>query len=466
MGQNFVGCDREQELLLPPSLREWLPEGHLAWFVIDAVAAMSLDAFYASYRADGHGRAALDPSMMLTLLLYAYSTGQRSSRAIERRCSDDVAFRVITANQTPDHATIARFRVRHQQALGELFGEVLALCAKAGLVSVGVIALDGTKLRANASDRGNREYQRIAEEILAEADELDAQEDARFGERRGDELPAELSNSNDRRQRLRDARHALEAERAARQRPVPGDRRGRLLMARDRLEEDHALETRVIEEHNVWRATGVASDGSRRMSRAPGQLDPPPAPTGQANTTDPDSRKVKATRGYLQGYNAQAVTTEQQIVIAAELTIETDVAQLAPMIDHARRELTGSGIQEQPGTVLADAGYWNAAHIEKLTAEGCQVLVPPDALKAGKPRPGRVGGLYTAMREALSTDTGAGLYSQRQWMVEPVFADIKFNRRADRFQRRGRAACRSEWRLITATHNLLKLYRHSTPILA
>ena len=466
MGQNFVGCDREQELLLPPSLREWLPEGHLAWFVIDAVAAMSLDAFYASYRADGHGRAALDPSMMLTLLLYAYSTGQRSSRAIERRCSDDVAFRVITANQTPDHATIARFRVRHQQALGELFGEVLALCAKAGLVSVGVIALDGTKLRANASDRVNREYQRIAEEILAEADELDAQEDARFGERRGDELPAELSNSNDRRQRLRDARHALEAERAARQRPVPGDRRGRLLMARDRLEEDHALETRVIEEHNVGRATGVASDGSRRMSRAPGQLDPPPAPTGQANTTDPDSRKVKATRGYLQGYNAQAVTTEQQIVIAAELTIETDVAQLAPMIDHARRELTGSGIQEQPGTVLADAGYWNAAHIEKLTAEGCQVLVPPDALKAGKPRPGRVGGLYTAMREALSTDTGAGLYSQRQWMVEPVFADIKFNRRADRFQRRGRAACRSEWRLITATHNLLKLSRHSTPILA
>lgn len=121
--QNFVGCDREQELLLPPSLREWLPEGHLAWFVIDAVEAMNLDAFYASYRADGHGRAALDPSMMLALLLYAYSTGQRSSRAIERRCSDDVAFRVITANQTPDHATIARFRVRHQRALGELFGE-------------------------------------------------------------------------------------------------------------------------------------------------------------------------------------------------------------------------------------------------------------------------------------------------------------------------------------------------------
>jgi len=466
MGQNFIACDREQELLLPPSLREWLPEGHLAWFVIDAVEAMNLDAFFSSYRADGHGRAALDPSMMLALLLYAYSTGQRSSRVIERRCSDDVAFRVIAANQTPDHATIARFRVRHEQALSELFGEVLALCAKAGLVSVGVIALDGTKLHANASDRANRDYQRIAEEILAEADQVDAEEDALFGERRGDELPAELSNSTDRRQRLRDARHALEAERAARQRPVPGDRQGRLLLARDRLAEDHALESRVIEEHNAYRARGVARDGSRRMSRAPAQLEPPPAPTGQANTTDPDSRKVKATRGYLQGYNAQAVTTEQQIVIAAELTVETDVAQLAPMIGQARRELTAAGIEQTPGTVLADAGYWNAAHIKAIAADGCQVLLPPDALKAGKPRPGRIGGLYTAMREALSTDTGASLYGQRQWMVEPVFADIKFNRRADRFQRRGRAACRSEWRVITATHNLLKLYRHTTPALA
>ena len=237
-------------------------------------------------------------------------------------------------------------------------------------------------------------------------------------------------------------------------------------MARDRLAEDHALESRVIEEHNAWRATGVARDGSRRMSRAPAQLEPPPAPTGQANTTDPDSRKVKATRGYLQGYNAQAVTTEQQIVIAAELTVETDVAQLAPMISHARRELTAAGINQAPRTVLADAGYWNAAQIQQLEADGSQVLVPPDALKASKPRPGRVGELYTAMREALSTDTGTGLYSQRQWMVEPVFADIKFNRRADRFQRRGRAACRSEWRLMTATHNLLKLYRHTTPSLA
>ncbi len=466
MGQNFVGCEREQELLLPPSLREWLPEGHLAWFVIDAVEAMNLDAFYASYRADGHGRAALDPSMMLALLLYAYSTGQRSSRAIERRCSDDVAFRVITANQAPDHATIARFRVRHEQALSELFGEVLALCAKAGLVSVGVIALDGTKLHANASDRANREYQRIAQEILTEADLVDAEEDARFGERRGDELPAELSNSTDRRQRLRDARHALEAERAGRQRPVPGDRQGRLLMARDRLEEDHTLESRVIGEHNAWRAEGVARDGSRRMSRAPAQLQPPLEPSGQANTTDPDSRKVKAPRGYLQGYNAQAVTTERQIVIAAELTTETDVAQLAPMIGHARRELLAAGIGRTPGTVLADAGYWNAGHIQQLEVDGSQVLVPPDALKAGKPRPGRIGGLYTAMREALTTDTGSNLYAQRQWMVEPVFADIKFNRRADRFQRRGRAACRSEWRLITATHNLLKLHRHTALALA
>ncbi len=151
MAQNFIACDREQDLLLPPSLRDWLPDDHLAWFILDAVAAMDLRAFYASYRADGWGRAAHDPAMMLALVLYAYAIGERSSRRIERRLIEDVAFRVIAANQTPDHATIARFRVRHEQALSDLFGEVLALCAKGGLVSVGLIAVDGTKVHANAS---------------------------------------------------------------------------------------------------------------------------------------------------------------------------------------------------------------------------------------------------------------------------------------------------------------------------
>lgn len=169
MSQNFIACDREQELLLPPSLREWLPPDHLAWFMLDAVGEMDLAAFHASYRADGHGRAAHDPAMMVALLLYAYAIGERSSRRIERRCLEDVAFRVITANQAPDHATIARFRVRHERALGELFGEVLALCARGGLVSVGVIAVDGTKLHANASQHANRDYEQLAREILEEA---------------------------------------------------------------------------------------------------------------------------------------------------------------------------------------------------------------------------------------------------------------------------------------------------------
>ena len=194
MAHDFMRCDRDQALLLPPSLREWLPDDHLAWFVLEAVEELDLRAFLAEYRDDGWGRAAFDPAMMLALLLYSYAIGERTARAIERRCHEDVAFRVITANQAPDHATIARFRVRHENALGELFGQVLGLCAEAGLVSVGVIALDGTKIKANAAMSANRSYEQIAREILAEAAEADARDDERFGDRRGDELPPELAD--------------------------------------------------------------------------------------------------------------------------------------------------------------------------------------------------------------------------------------------------------------------------------
>jgi transposase len=169
MAQNFIGCDREQEWLLPPSVREWLPEEHLAWFVLDAVAEMDLASFYAGYRDDGWGRAAHDPAMMVALFVYAYAIGVRSSRAIERRCHDDVAFRVITANRAPDHATIARFRVRHEAAIAGLFGEVLALCARSGLVKVGVVAVDGTKIAAAATHHATRDYAQIAREILEDA---------------------------------------------------------------------------------------------------------------------------------------------------------------------------------------------------------------------------------------------------------------------------------------------------------
>jgi transposase len=206
MGQNYLPCDREQELLLPPSLREWLPDDHLAWFVLDGVAALDLEQFYAVYRLDGWGAAAHDPKMMVALLVYAYAIGERSSRAIERRCREDVAFRVITANQVPDHATVARFRVRHEAALGELFGQVLWLCADAGLVSVGVVALDGSKFAAAPSDKALRSYEQIAAEIIEQAAQIDAAEDDIHGPARGDELPEQLASREGRRAWLREAR--------------------------------------------------------------------------------------------------------------------------------------------------------------------------------------------------------------------------------------------------------------------
>jgi len=195
MGQNFIACDREQSFLMPPDVREWLPEGHLAWFVLDAVAEMDLEPFYGAYRCDGHGRAACEPAMMVTLLLYACARGMRSSRAIERACEEDVALRVIAAHQRPDHATIARFVERHQDALAGLFGGVLGLCARGGLATVGVIAIDGTKVHANASRDANLDYEQLAREIVEEARAVDAAEDEAFGEARGEELPPELATS-------------------------------------------------------------------------------------------------------------------------------------------------------------------------------------------------------------------------------------------------------------------------------
>src|ERR1700710_267625 len=197
MAQNFLSCDREQELLLPASLREWLPAGHLAWFVLEAVEELDLSAFYRAYRGDGQGRAAHEPAMMTALFLYAYAVGERSTRAIERRCTEDVAFRVITANRVPDHTTIARFRARHEQALAGLFSDVLVLCAKAGMVRVGTGAVDGTKLSANASLDANRTYAAIredAERYLRESAQIDAAEDELYGDARGDELPSELAD--------------------------------------------------------------------------------------------------------------------------------------------------------------------------------------------------------------------------------------------------------------------------------
>jgi transposase len=462
MAQDFIACDREQELLLPPSLREWLPQDHLAWFVLDAVDAMDLTAFLAAYRHDGWGRAAHDPAMMVALLLYAYAIGERSSRRIERRCHEDVAVRVITANHAPDHTTIARFRQRHEAALGELFGEVLALCAEAGIVQVEVIAVDGTKVHANASQHATRDYAQIAREILEEADRVDAEEDEQFGERRGDELPPELATAQGRRGWLREAKRRLDAQRAEEARPIPASRPARLKDSKRRLEQELEVECRANAAYEAYRARGRMKDG-RRFGRPPDPYQPPATPEGKINVTDPDSRNVKTSRGWVQGYNAQAVCTERQIVIAAEVTVDSpDFGHLEPMIAATEIELAAAGVNAPPEVVLADAGYWHQAQMETITGRGTVVLIPPDAGKRKGARPGWDGGLYAFMRRVLASDQGAELYAKRQGMIEPIFAQTKFNRRCDRFQRRGRSAARSEWRLITATHNLLKLHRHTT----
>jgi transposase len=265
MPQNFIACDRDQELLLPPNLREWLPEDHLAWFVLATVEEMDLSVFYGAYRGNGHGRAAHDPGMMLALLLYAYCKGQRSSRVIECECVEDVAYRVIAANQRPDHCTIARFRQRHESALAELFGQVLGLCAEAGLVKVGVIAIDGTKMRANASQHAARDYEQLAREILGEAARVDLEEDEQFGEARGDELPPEFQTEHGRKGWLREAKQRLDAKRAEDSKPIPRSRPERLREAKRRLEEELATECRANAAYEAYRARGVMRDGIARV---------------------------------------------------------------------------------------------------------------------------------------------------------------------------------------------------------
>ena len=460
MPANFLSCDRDQSLLLPPDMREWLSEDHFAWFVIEAVAALDLSDFYADYRDDGHGRAAHDPQMMVALTLYAYAIGERSSRRIEQRLREDVAFRVIAANRTPDHATIARFRARHEAPLAALFGQVLGLCAEAGLTSSAVLAVDGTKIAAAASEKQTRTYGQIAAEILAEAGRVDEAEDAELGDRRGDELPPQLQTNHGRRGWIRDAIQRQERERSEDPQPVPKARAERLELCRERLVSDWRAERQANRDYEAFRARGLSASG-RTLGKPPKPHIPPETPAGKVNTTDPDSKNMKTPRGYLQAFNAQIVANEKQIIVAAEvITQGGDFQALAPMLDQAEAELKAAGATHEAGVVLADAGYWSNEHIDHLRAKGATPLVAPDADSRSGPRPGRRGGPYDFMRGVLRSEAGLDLYRRRQWMVEPIFGDIKENRRAGRFKRRGLGAVRSEWRLLTATHNLLKLHRH------
>ena len=440
MPQNFLPCDREQELLLPPSLREWLPEDHLAWFVLDAVDEIDLSAFYGAYRKDGWGRAAFEPQMMVALLLYADAVGERSSRGLERRCREDVAFRVLTANQIPDHATIARFRARHEQPLADTFAQVLALCARAGLVSVGVVALDGSLLAGNASPGATRSYASIRAEVermLAEAAQADAEEDERLGEARGDELPVELADARSRRERLRRCKAELEQ--------AQGD-------------EEAAYQANL-----AWRAAWEREHGRRLTGRKPTPPDPGALAARRINTTDPDTRLMKRAGGKsVQGYNAQVVASPEQVILAAQVTqSHNDADQLAPMVARAADMLREAGIEEPIGTVLADGGYWNSPAISEVRGQGIDVLVPTQDRRRSAPRKlsPRQGEEARLIEAVLSTPEGQALYRRRQQIVEPVFAHTKFIRRSDRFLRRGLAACQAEWQLIAATHNLLKLWR-------
>jgi len=511
MPQNFIESRGEQGFLLPPDVRDWVPSDHLAWFVIDAVKEMELGAFYAAYRADGHGRAAYDPSMMVTLILFGFATGVQSSRAIERHCREHVAFRVITGNLVPDHVTIARFICRHERALAALFSQALGLCAEAGLVDSGVVAIDGTRIAANASRERNQEFGQIAMEIVEQVKARDEAEDEEFGEARGDELPEQLRTPEGRREFFRRARQKLEGDAGGqeqgqdtepqaetereyefdagrivarvqgregwrreahrqleRQRwedpdPIPSSREQRLLLAAERLEDELGAERAGNEAYQAWRAAGIATDGSRRM--APGTIkpyQPPEVPAGKVNITDPDSKVMPDGLFFVQGYNAQAAVNEHQIVLAAEITnSSTDFSQLDPMVTATLAELKRAGVPQRPEVIAADAGYWNEQNIDEIVAnKHIPVLVAPDKGSRGSPRKTWTGGRYDWMRTVLATEHGGQRYRKRRQTVEPLFGNTKHNKGVTRFRRRGRVKVRTEWRLHMMTHNLTKLYNH------
>ena len=497
MSQNFRDCDRAQAFLLPPSLRDWLPEDHLAWFVIATVEQLDLSEFYTAYRADGHGRPAYDPAVMVSLLSYAYATGAFSSRGIERHCRQDIAYRVITANDVPDHATIARFVHRHQDALAGLFTQVLELCGKAGLVRAGIVVFDGTKLSGNAHRDRNMDYGQIARELIEQAIDTDESEDDQHGDARGDELPEELSTDEGRRAWLerelaarapdpdpkqppeqkpydpelivarkqgrdgwiRESQRRLDDRRAQAPCPVPRLREQRLWNAGQRLREDLDAIRQGQNAWENWRATAIDSQGRRLAKRTLKQ--PPESPDGSVNLSDPDTRMMMGHKQFIQGYNAQAVVTEDQIILAAEITNRPgDFSHLRPMLAAAHSELDRAAITDKPQIALADAGFWNEEHMDALAAEGITVLIPPDAGNRTDERPGWTGGRYSWMRQILSTEIGAELYRKRRITIEPVFGQTKHNRKFTQFHRRGRGAVRTEWRLLMMTHNLAKLHRH------
>ena len=458
MSKRFRTCSLDQPFLLPPSLQQWLPENHLARFVADVVAQMDLREIYADYeRKDGRGLAAYHPQMLTRLLLYGYAVGEPSSRRIEQATYDDVAFRYLAADQHPDHDTIASFRQRHLHRLEQLFVQALRLCQKAGLVKLGHVAIDGTKLEANASSRRSMSYSQLSEqeqywkqqvsELLRRAAEVDEEEDRRWGQGQpADPLPQELASAQSRLKRLQEAKRELEEEAQQKLEQAQREWRGRGQPDSPRqTEEPPQAERGEKLKKRYYRARRNAASPQRAQ-----------------NLTDPDSRRMYDNgRGCIvQGYNAQlAVDGEAQVIVAAEVTQQvSDCGQLLGMMESTVRHAGGG-----PEVVTADAGYWDTESVQQAMGRGMRVLVSPDgagARQAGQPRQRLSHPLAQDMRAQLATVDGGALYRMRQAIVEPVFGYIKQMRGFRRFALRGIRRVRAEWRLICLTHNLLKLFRH------
>jgi len=452
MAHNYTECNRDQMYLLPPDMKDWLPEDHLSFFLIDAISQMDLSAFHAAHRSDGKGQKAHNPAIMLGVLLYGYCRGERSSRRLESLCLESVPYRILAADTAPDHCAFARFRQRHAAAMKSLFVEILRICAEAGLVKVGKVSLDGTKMKADASLSANRDEKSLSDEIdkmLAEAEAKDAQEDAAFGkDRRGDELPDDLRTREGRLKRLQECKARLEKERIAAEESQ-----------RERLEERRREEDET---------------GRKKRGRQPKSVEDVSAEqeTRKANATAPDTRIMKTRSGYIQGFNAQAVCTDDQIILAADVSNqENDHGQYHPMMEQAQENATAALEEEEAKIKLcrADAGYCNEADLERECEYEMLVATKKDWKRrrdlrdAPSPR-GRIPKGFTAtqrMERKLRTKRGIEEYRKRSQTIEPVFGQIKSGRGIDTFYGREMVSAKGEWNLICGTHNLLKLFAWS-----
>jgi transposase len=458
MSKSFRTDDLNQSLLLPPSLHDWLPENHLARFLVDVVNALDLEAIYASYsEKDGRGLSAYAPAMMVRVLLYGYATGVYSSRKIQLRTYEDVAFRFLSADAHPDHSTLAEFRKRHLNALAGLFTQALQLCAKAGLVKLGHVAIDGTKIKANASKHKAMSYgrmseteQRLKQEIdglLKQAEDTDAAEDELYGKGKdGDELPEELSRRESRLKKLQQAKAELEEEAKEKAEQQRAEAEGKLAARREQEQQT----------------------GKKRRGREPRVGDPEqaqPEAKAQRNFTDGDSRIMPdgPNKGsFVQGYNAQAaVDSTVQVIVAAEITQQTnDSGQLLPMLEQLE-----ANMGRKPDAVSADAGYWSEANATDEKVAGINLHIatarmkhdPTMATESGPPPDQATA--KQAMEHKLRTQEGRAIYTMRKAIVEPVFGQIKEVRGFRRFSLRGLDNVRAEWKLVCATNNLLKLFR-------